>query len=104
MIEITSANFEEVVLKSELPVLLDFTAPWCGPCQAIAPMLEDLSIEFDGKAIFAKVNVDNNNEVSMKYGVRNIPTIVLIKNGEAKEKLVGANSKEVYKTKLSALL
>jgi thioredoxin 1 len=104
MIEITSENFNQVVLESPIPVLLDFTAPWCGPCQAIAPMLEDLSEEFEGKIVFAKVNVDNNGPIAIKYGVRNIPTIVLIKNGKQEEKLVGANTKEVYRTKLTTLL
>lgn len=104
MKEITNENFEENVLKSEIPVLLDFWAPWCGPCNALTPVIEELAGEFEGKALIAKVNVDNSPQLSIKYGVRNIPTIIIIKDGKQIEKIVGKEAKEVYKNKLLAII
>ncbi len=103
-IEVTEANFEEVVLKSDKPVLVDFWAEWCGPCRMISPIVEELSKEYENKALVAKVDVDNANEIAMKYGIRNIPTILFIKNGEVVDKLVGAAQKSALAAKIDALL
>ena len=102
--EFTDDNFEEVVLKSELPVLVDFWAEWCGPCRMVGPVVEEISTDYDGKVLVGKVNVDHNPEISAKYGIRNIPTILFIKNGEVVDKQVGAVSKTVLSEKLNAQL
>jgi len=103
-IEITDANFEEVVLKSDKPVVVDFWAEWCGPCRLIGPVIEEMTSEYEGKAIIGKVNVDANPGVSAKFGIRNIPTILFIKNGEIADKSVGAVPKTQLTEKLDALL
>ena len=103
-IEITDANFEELVVKSDKPVMIDFWAVWCGPCRMIAPIVEEMSGEYDGKAVIGKVDVDSNPEVAMKYGIRNIPTVLFVKNGEVADKQVGAAPKQVFANKLDALL
>ena len=87
-VEITDANFEELVLKSNVPVLVDFWAEWCGPCRMIGPIVDELHTEYEGKAIIGKVNVDENPGVSAKFGVRNIPTILFIKGGEVEINLM----------------
>ncbi len=102
--QVTESNFEELVVKSGKPVLLDFWAEWCGPCRAISPIVEELATEYEGKAIVAKCDVDSNNAIAMKFGIRNIPTILFFKNGELKEKLVGAASKAQLSEKLNAIL
>ena len=101
-LEITDANFEELVLKSDKPVLVDFWAEWCGPCRMVGPLVEELAKEYDGKALVGKVNVDNNSGISTKYGIRNIPTILFFKNGEVVEKHVGVAAKNVLAEKLNA--
>ena len=101
-LEITDANFEELVLKSDKPVLVDFWAEWCGPCRMVGPVVEELSTEYAGKAVVGKVNVDNNSEISAKYSIRNIPTILFFKNGEVVEKHVGVASKNVLAGKLDS--
>jgi thioredoxin 1 len=101
-LEITDANFEELVLKSDKPVLVDFWAEWCGPCRMVGPVVEELAKEYDGKAVIGKVNVDNNSEISTKYGIRNIPTLLVFKNGEVVEKQVGVAAKNVLAGKLDA--
>lgn len=101
-LEITDANFEELVLKSDKPVLVDFWAEWCGPCRMVGPVVEELSKEYDGKAVVGKVNVDHNADISTKYGIRNIPTLLVFKNGEVVEKQVGIAPKNVLAGKLDA--
>jgi thioredoxin 1 len=103
-LEITDANFEELVINSDKPVLIDFWAVWCGPCRIIAPIVEEMAEEYDGKAVIGKVDVDSNPNVAMKYGIRNIPTVLFIKNGEIADKQVGAAPKNVFASKLNALL
>jgi thioredoxin 1 len=101
-LEITDSNFEEVVLKSDKPVLLDFWAEWCGPCRMVGPLVEELSKEYDGKAIVGKVNVDNNPNISSMFGIRNIPTILYFKGGVVVDKQVGAVPKAQMAAKLEA--
>ncbi len=103
-LEITDANFEELVMNSDKPVMLDFWAVWCGPCRMIAPIVEEMYTEYEGKAVIGKVDVDNNQEIAMKYGIRNIPTVLFVKNGEVVDKQVGAAPKQAFTTKLDALL
>lgn len=103
-IEITDANFEELVVKADKPVMIDFWAVWCGPCRMIAPIVTEMSGEYEGRAIIGKVDVDSNPQVAMKYGIRNIPTVLFLKNGEIVDKQVGAGPKHVFTAKLDALL
>lgn len=100
-LEITDANFEELVLKSDKPVLVDFWAEWCGPCRMVGPVVEELAKEYEGKAVVGKVNVDHNSEISAKFGIRNIPTLLVFKNGEIVDKQVGAVPKSVLAGKLN---
>lgn|SRR5690554_5903214 len=103
-IEITDENFQDLVMKSDKPVMLDFWAEWCGPCRMIGPIVEEMSGEYDGKAVIGKVDVDRNPELSVQFGVRNIPTIVFIKGGEVVDKSVGAVPKAQLTSKLDAIL
>lgn len=103
-VELTDANFEELVLNSDKPVLVDFWAEWCGPCRMVGPIVEELANEYEGKAVIGKVNVDNNQEVSMKFGIRNIPTLLVFKNGEIVDKQIGVAPKNVLAGKLDAQL
>ena len=103
-LEITDANFEELVANSDKPVMIDFWAVWCGPCRMIAPIVEEMTTEYDGKAIIGKVDVDSNPNVAMKYGIRNIPTVLFVKGGEVVDKQVGAAPKKAFTDKLDALL
>ena len=103
-IEITDSNFEEVVLKSSKPVMVDFWAEWCGPCRMLGPIIEELSKEYDGKAVVGKVDVDSNQEFAAKFGVRNIPTVLTFKDGELVNRQVGVSSKNVYAENLDGLL
>ena len=103
-LEITDQSFQEMVLNSDKPVLVDFWAVWCGPCRTLGPIIEEVAADFEGKAIVGKVDVDNNQDISMQYGIRNIPTVLIFKNGEVVDKLVGVAPKEVIAEKLSAHL
>tara|TARA_B100000614_G_C14383013_1_gene426392 strand:- start:336 stop:653 length:318 start_codon:yes stop_codon:yes gene_type:complete len=103
-IELTDANFEDLAVKSDKPVVVDFWAEWCGPCRMVAPVVEELSKDYEGKAVVGKVDVDANNEISAKYGIRNIPTILFLKNGEVVDKQVGAAPKAALAEKLDKLL
>lgn len=103
-LDITDATFEETVLKSDKPVLVDFWAAWCGPCRMVAPIIDDLSKEYEGKAIIGKVDVDANQEFAAKYGVRNIPTVLVFKDGEVVGRQVGVAPKNAYAEVLDQLL
>ena len=103
-VEITDANFDELVMKSDKPVLVDFWAEWCGPCRMIGPSIEEMANEYNGRAVVGKVNVDQNPGVSARFGVRNIPTVLYIKNGEIVDKSVGAVPKTQLTSKLDAQL
>lgn len=96
IITVTKDNFENEVLNSNVPVLVDFWAAWCGPCRAVAPIMEQLGTEFEGKAKIAKVNVDDENELAAKFRVLSIPTVMLFKGGQMVEKIIGARSKEEF--------
>lgn len=99
-LEFTDANFDELVLQSDKPVIVDFWAEWCGPCRMVGPIVEELGKEYDGKAVVGKLNVDHNPGITMKYGIRNIPTILFFKGGEQVDKQVGAVPKQVLAGKL----
>ena len=103
-VEITDQSFQETVLNSDKPVLVDFWAAWCGPCRMLGPIIEEVAIDFEGKALVGKVDVDNNQQVSVDYGIRNIPTVLIFKNGEVVDKIVGVAPKEVIAEKLNAYL
>lgn len=102
-LELTDSNFQNEVLNSDQPVLVDFWAAWCGPCRAIAPAIEQLADDFDGRAKVGKVDVDQNQQTAMQYNVRSIPTLLFFKNGEVVDQLIGAASKKVLAEKLESL-
>jgi len=103
-LEVNDANFDEVVLKSDKLVLVDFWAEWCGPCRMIAPIMDEISKEYEGKVLVVKCNVDNSPLTPGRYGVRNIPTVLFIKNGQVADKQVGAVPKSVFISKITPLL
>jgi thioredoxin 1 len=101
-IELTPANFEEVT--KEGVSMVDFWAPWCGPCRMIAPVIEELATDFEGKANICKVNTDEEQDLAVKYGIRSIPTVLFMKNGEVVDQMVGASSKQAFADKINSLL
>ena len=101
---LTEANFDAEVLQSKLPVLVDFWAEWCGPCRMLSPTIDELATEFSGRAKVGKVNVDQNQMIAERYGIRSIPTLILFKNGEIIEQIVGSQTREVLKNKLTKAL
>lgn len=103
-IHVTDAVFEQVVLQSKTPVVVDFWAPWCGPCRMVGPILDDLAKQYVGKITIAKVNTDENPEWAMKYGVQGIPTILFINGGEEVDRIVGAGSAAKYRGKIESML
>jgi thioredoxin 1 len=103
-LELTDTSFEEKVLNSDKPVLVDFWAEWCGPCRMVGPIIDEISNEYDGKAVIGKMDVDSNQEFAAKYGVRNIPTVLFFKNGEMVERKVGVAPKDSYTQVLDNLL
>ena len=102
-LEITDSNFEETVLKSDKPVLVDFWAAWCGPCRMVGPIIDELSEEYEGKAVVGKVDIDSNQQYAAQFGVRNIPTVLVFKNGELVDRKVGVSSKNDYAQALESL-
>jgi thioredoxin 1 len=103
-LEVNDGNFDEVVIKSDKPVLVDFWAEWCGPCRMIGPIVEEISHEYEGKALVVKCDVDGSPGVAARFGIRNIPTILFFKNGQIADKQVGAVPKANILTKLKALI
>ena len=99
----TDENFEKEVLKSDLPVMVDFWAPWCGPCQMAGPVIEELAEEYEGKVKVGKLNVDDNQQVAMRYGIMSIPTVMLFKNGEEVGRKIGYAGKQMYEDLLSQI-
>jgi thioredoxin 1 len=103
-LEITDSNFAEVALNSDKPVMIDFWAEWCGPCRMVTPIVEEMANDYGDKAVIGKVNVDENPDISAKFGIRNIPTIIFLKGGQVVDKSVGAVPKNVLTEKMEALL
>ena len=103
-LEITDSNFEETVLKSDKPVMVDFWAAWCGPCRMLCPIIDELSYEYEGKAIIGKVDIDSNQQYAAQFGVRNIPTVLVFKDGELVDRKVGVSSKNDYAQAIDKLI
>ena len=102
-LEITDSNFN-VILAEGKPVVMDFWAPWCGPCKMVGPIIDELATEYEGKVIIGKCDVDENGDVAAEYGIRNIPTVLFFKNGELVDKQVGSAPKSAYVAKIDAIL
>ena len=104
VIEFSDHSFDSGVLESDVPVLVDFWAVWCGPCKAIAPIVEEIANDYDGRVKVGKIDVDNNNQVAMKYGIRSIPTLLLFKGGEVVDQVIGNVGKESIESMLNKAL
>ena len=102
-LEITDSNFQEILAEGK-PVVMDFWAPWCGPCKMVGPLIDELATEYEGKVIIGKCDVDENGDVAAEYGIRNIPTVLFFKNGELVDKQVGSAPKSAYVAKIEAIL
>jgi len=102
--EVNDSNFEKVVLKTEKPVVVDFWAPWCQPCRIIAPIIEELAREYDGKVVFTKLNTDENIQTTMRFGIRGIPTLLIFKDGKEVGRIVGARPKPQLKEEIERVL
>ena len=102
-LEITDSNFQEILAEGK-PVVMDFWAPWCGPCKMVGPIIDELATEYEGKVIIGKCNVDENGDVATEYGIRNIPSVLFFKNGELVDKQVGSAPKSAYVAKIEAIL
>ena len=102
-LEITDSNFQEILAEGK-PVVMDFWAPWCGPCKMVGPIIDELATEYEGKVIIGKCDVDENGDVAAEYGIRNIPTDLFFKNGELVDKQVGSAPKSAYVAKIEAIL
>ena len=100
----TTDNFDELILKSEQPCVVDFWAVWCGPCRIVGPIVEEMADEYDGRAVVAKLDVDANRDVAIRYGIQAIPTMLFFKDGDVADRIVGAADKRTIKAKLDALL
>lgn len=103
-LHVTDESFQQDVLDSDKPVLLDFWAPWCGPCRMLGPIVEELAADYDGRAVIAKMNTDENGEASRKFGIMGIPTLIIFRDGEEVERLVGVRPKQAIAEKLDAVL
>ncbi|NOZ94760.1 MAG: thioredoxin [Acidobacteria bacterium] len=103
-VEVTDTNFETTILSSDKPAIVDFWAVWCGPCRIVAPILEELSEEYDGKAVIGKLDVDSNRDTAVKFGIQAIPTMLFFKDGEMVDRIVGAADRRTIQSKLDALL
>ena len=104
VLEITGENFEAEVLQSDIPVLLDLWAEWCGPCRIVSPIVEELADEYAGKMKVGKVNVDDNGDLAVKYNVQSIPTLLIFKNGKEEERIIGARPKQAFKAKIDVVI
>lgn len=104
IVEGTEFNFEQEVLKSDVPVLVDFWAPWCGPCRAVAPVVEQIANDYQGKLKVVKVNTDDNQEIAIKYGIRSIPTLGIFKDGKVVDGIIGAVPKQMIESKVKPLI
>ena len=102
-LEVTDRNFQEILAEGK-PVVMDFWAPWCGPCKMVGPIIDELATEYEGKVIIGKCDVDENGDVAAEYGIRNIPTVLFFKNGELVDKQVGSAPKSAYVAKIEAIL
>jgi thioredoxin 1 len=103
-IEITDATFDQEVLQSNIPVLIDFWAPWCGPCRMIAPIVDQIANEYDGKIKVGKINTDDNQRIAAQYGIRSIPTLMIFSGGELRERLIGVQPKAILASKIDEVL
>lgn len=103
-IEIAGSNFDSEVLQSSVPVLVDFSATWCGPCQKMAPLVDELASEFDGKAKVVKIDVDNNQDLAVRYGIMSVPTLMIIKNGDVVKKWIGFTAKQELSSALDSAI